>query len=326
MYSAAVQAGWRVCPLESLEALDSMEIGAGDVVHLGWTAPVTQVHDGSTNLAMQAVLRACEVLARAQSAGARLVWTVHNVLPHDRNVLIPELAMCHWLGNHADSVHIMAESTADLVRPFYSLDPQALVQIPHPSYAGVYPTLPSRAEARRTLGIAPDTKLAVTAGTIRPYKGIDRILGLNMLAHETNLHFAVLGHFPGGVSPYEVVNALGNRGTVISEYLSDSQLGMWLAAADICLCPYRDILNSGSIELAATFGLPVVTSDLPALQQYVGEGWIALVDFDDPHSVIAQIDLLLEADGARKAALHHAKLRAPEGVSTRFLEHCLLAK
>lgn len=335
IYGAARESGCEIVPLNSLRELERW--GSGDVVHLGWTAPITQVH-GCVSDAMRAVAQAERELTKFRERGGRIVWTVHNVLPHERNVLIPELALCQAFADLADVVHIMSAATVPLTSPYYRIDESKCVHIPHPSYLSAYPDPPTREQARTDLGIDTDVLLVVTLGTIRHYKGVDRVIRVAKHSQavpvktgqptRVDVRFAVLGNFAGSVSGTEVQDALGDRGVVIDRYLSDDEIARWSAAADVFLLPYHDILNSGTIELAATFGRPVVTSDLLSLRQQLADAeWVRLVDFDAPAAdahVMNAVAELAASPSASSEALTYAVNNHPGEVTRQFLSRCLV--
>jgi glycosyltransferase involved in cell wall biosynthesis len=47
---------------------------------------------------------------------------------------------------------------------------------------------------------------------------------------------------------------------------------MYFAAADVCVFPYKDIFNSGSVILAMTFGKPFVAPQKGAIPSIAPEG------------------------------------------------------
>ncbi|MGO3136727.1 MAG: hypothetical protein ACTIJ7_11285, partial [Agrococcus casei] len=93
------------------------------------------------------------------------------------------------------------------------------------------------------------------------------------------------------------------------------------SAADVTVLPYRKVLNSGSMMLAATFGVPLV---LPAeealLADYGDEPWIRFFDTERASESIAEIladDWYLQSE-TREAALAFARGRSPVAMSRGY--------
>ena len=62
------------------------------------------------------------------------------------------------------------------------------------------------------------------------------------------------------------------RITLDERKLSEEELARTVADADFAVLPYRRILNSGSLLLAFSLGVPAVVPDLPAMRELVADG------------------------------------------------------
>ena len=72
--------------------------------------------------------------------------------------------------------------------------------------------------------------------------------------------------------------------------MPDAEISRWYLAADVAVLPYRAVLNSGSIHLAATFRVPVIIPDEPHLREQFGrEPWVAFFDPSDAEASIARL-------------------------------------
>ena len=149
--------------------------GLPTVLHLHWLHPVLRDAE-SAKAAGRAADEFVGLLDDHRSAGGRLVWTVHNVLPHETRYEVEEARLGSAVAGRADIVHVMNRRTAEAVAPFYDLPPDRLLAVPHMSYAGAYPDHASRLDARHALGIMPDELTFLSLGWIRPYKGLDALL------------------------------------------------------------------------------------------------------------------------------------------------------
>lgn len=304
------------------------QAGTPGVLNVHWTTPVLRsvVDDRVARRRVEAVTRA---LADHRAAGGRLVWTVHNVLPHDAVHHEAEVELARALADHADVVHVLTARTAAETAPYYRLDPGRTVCIPHSSYLGVYPDTVGRDEARRRLGLDGDDRVLLALGQIRPYKGLDRLLDLvaRLAVEDPRVRLLVagaLGHQPGS-------RELGERlasapGTVsLTRRLNDHELQVWMRAADLAVLPYVRVLNSGAFLLAETFGLPVVAPRVGALAEREGEAHVRLFADDDVDQVCrdALRDLVVDRDGAaraRSSAEAAARARPPAAMAAAFAD------
>lgn len=309
----------------------------GCVVHLHWLHRVTATAPDERRAAA-AVRETAQALARARDAGARLLWTVHNVGPHRSRHPVAETALRHQIADLADLVHVMNPRTADLLGEGTVLDPERTRVLPHPSYLGSYPDMVTPALGRQRLGLPADAVVFVVFGRIQSYKGLDVLAdAFQALAsdHPGRYKLLVVGAVDGvGPGPVRArpgptdpqIGALlvhfADHPDVVCHPLAipDNQIQVVLRAADIAVVPNRVPLNSGAELLALSFDLPVVTTD--DVPPDAGWGIHAA-----PGDVGALTDALRRAAqgftgpaaaAARAAARQRAREVAPEVVGPRF--------
>jgi glycosyltransferase involved in cell wall biosynthesis len=263
------------------------------------------------------------IVTAAQKRGAALIWTVHNMVPHDTVHLEQEIALSQFLADRADAVHVMNPATAATVVELYTLPVEKTVVIPHCSYLDVYPQSLTRAEARAALGLT-DTDVAVLfLGQMRPYKGLDVLLpALSRLGESrTNLVLLLAGKtIPADADQIEQLIPANIRVIRHHSHVDDADLQRWYRAADVVALPYRKVLNSGSAMLAATFGVPVLLPDLPHLRAlFEGEPWVHFFQPDADGSslerALAEVSPLSEPDAD---ALKYARSLPPAGMADSF--------
>lgn len=298
------------------------------VLNVHWTTPVLRsVRDEED--ARQRVSRVEDALGAFRDAGGRLVWTVHNVLPHDAQHHEAEVLLGRALAGHADVVHVLTERTVDAAAPYYRLDPARTVCIPHASYLGMYADTVGRDEARRRLGLAADDAVLLALGRIRPYKGLDRLLDLveRLTAADSRVRLLVAGSLGSTAGSQPLARRLASTPGTVSmlRRVNDDDLQVWMRAADLAVLPYLRVLNSGAFLLAETFGLPVVGPRVGALAEREGEAHVRLFDDDDFEAVVgaAVRDLVQDPSGAapaRASAAAAARARPPAAMAAAFAD------
>jgi glycosyltransferase involved in cell wall biosynthesis len=296
--------------------------GRPGVLNVHWTTPVLAgVADEKQARAKVALVG--RLLDAFRGAGGRLVWTVHNVLPHDPVHVECEVALARLLADRADLVHVLSESTVGAAAPYFEIDPARTVCIPHSSYRGMYPDWVSRAGARRRLGVASDETAVLALGQIRPYQGLDRLLDFAERAGRPRLRLLVAGALRPGPEADALTTRLGDapRTTSLTRRLRDDEIQVWMRAADIAVMPYVRVLNSGAFLLAESFDLPVVGPRTGALAEREADAHVRLFDEDDFHEVLAEAiaDLVEHPDGAARAraSAEQAALARPVAAMAR---------
>jgi len=261
------------------------ELEPNDVLHLHWTAPILQ--RAATEAEAEAGLaRFRELLDGLRDRSIRVIWTVHNQLPHELAYRDAEIALYRLLAERADAIHVMSPSTAAVLAGICELPSDRIRQIPHPSYLGVYGVPPSRSEARRALGVEQLAPTVLFLGQMRPYKGLGTLLGaLRLLSQEGRPLPTLL--LAGAATPEvraEIESLIPEGLDVVSkfEFVPDGEVSTWFAAADLAVFPYTAILNSGSVHLSAAFGVPaMLPNEAHLVEQFGDEPWVGFFDVED---------------------------------------------
>ncbi|MEA3502865.1 MAG: hypothetical protein U9R47_08835, partial [Actinomycetota bacterium] len=228
LYLTGPESGVGVVPLIKqadfpvLEA--AVKMGVPAVLHLHWTSAIMAPALNEFDAERRARLFITE-LEDLKALGVRLVWTVHNVLPHHCKYASAEARMRGELAALADGIHIMNPATVEEVAEHYELPVEKTFQIPHPSYAEFYPRI-ARGDARFALGFEPDDVVIGAIGSIQPYKGL-RTLG-SAVAEASRSNRRVTGLVAGmpGPDSAHVIEDLARWPSVrtIAKKLSDREL------------------------------------------------------------------------------------------------------
>lgn len=305
--------------------------GRPGVFNIQWPDPILQPSPGpfSAQLALEEFTAA---LAAYKRAGGRLIWTVHNVVPHEGKFRWAEAKLGQVLADAADAVHILSEQTIEYAAPHYRLDPAKCVLIEHSSYLGQYPDWMSRDGARHRLGIRSNETVLVTVGGVRPYKGLDRLVDVfdELSAADPTLRLLIAGR-PGKLArsaAFEQRCLDHPRIETFFDFVPNDQLQVWMRAADLAVLPYRNILNSGSFQLAQTFGLPIVAPRSGALVAHEDSPHVELFDPDDDATlrsavVEALARFVTDPEGAVRAgesSAAAARTRSPESMAAQFAD------
>ncbi|GAB3088351.1 glycosyltransferase family protein [Nocardioides zeae] len=303
--------------------------GAPGILNIHWTDPILQPSRGpfSARLVLDDF---AATLREFKARGGHLIWTVHNVLPHEGKFQWGEIELAQLLADEADAVHLLSEETIEQAAPFYRIEPSKAVVIEHSSYDGIYPTWVSREGARARLGIQPGERAIIALGGVRPYKGLDRLVSVFDELHQDDpsLRLLIAGR-PGRLARsarFEAQCLADPRIIAKFEFVPDDQLQVWMKAADLAVLAYRNILNSGSFLLSQTFGLPVVAPRAGAIAAFDGRPQVRLFEPKDDDSLAGAIKLALDeilADPtatreARAAAAALAAERSPERMGRQF--------
>ncbi len=315
-----------VRPIAVRELAELAAAPQGDltVVHVHWTNPIVQRYSDPLD-ARRSMRTFLHEVDRLRGEGAVLLWTIHNVLPHDHRHHLLELELHRALAERADLVHVLTARTIDATRHDYRLDESRVVHVAHSTFEGEYPAAMPRAQARQQLGLRDDDDVIVMAGALRPYRGAARLLdALELLAADGQRPRLLLGgRSIGDDSMLSVLDRARRlpHVTLVDDGLDEAGLALWMSAADIAAMPYESILNSGSFGLALTYGLPIVAPAEGALLDDADEPFVHLYPPRDTSALAEALRSALRRDtlesrrlAARTAAVH----RSPDRMARDF--------
>jgi beta-1,4-mannosyltransferase len=327
LYGRAWEHGIAPLPLADLKELDALatlrQMGAQVVLHHHWTNLVL-ADAGNDRDGRAAVDEFLARIDRFLDAGGQLVWTVHNVVPHETTMPEREAELRRGIVARALFVHIIAEQTPELVADLFVIPKEKAFHVPHPNYIGVYADYVDRDEARHQLGLWPDELVYAFVGQIRPYKGLVELVDAFDAITASDPHRRLLVAGLPGKGP--AVDAFLER-CLLQPFISlhprripTDEMQMFLRSADVAVLPYVRALSSGVLMLALSFGLPVVVPRMGGITELVTDEFARTFSPGDPDSLIAAIRAAdeLRTPEARGAALEMARRYDPGALSERF--------
>lgn len=271
------------------------------VFHLHWPEPLFARSKTRDELQIRifGFFRKVELL---KSEGGRLFWTAHDAVPHDHEFGDQILDFYRRLILAADLVHVHNESAIEYLERLYDVSIGDHVVIRHGSFRDTHPSGVSRVSAREEFSIDKNAFVFCFVGQLRPYKGLQNLFDAFIRLQEITqrrLHLLVAGKPVHPTRPgYWETRALSQSAITMHEgFVPDERLQYYLAAADIMVLPYKAILTSGSVYLAADFGKPIITPSLPTLAEVNAAKMGPIYDPQDPDGLLRSMQLALEAKG-----------------------------
>lgn len=264
--------------------------GRYDVVHLQWL-PLAELWPGVAAREVRALRR----------GGVPVVLTVHNALPHDRDIALHRLVRVY---RAADALVCHTRSSARQLAGIPSIRPARVRYIPHGP-------IDLDGEGDVTAGSAErpsaDGPTVLVFGFLRPYKGIETLLEAwpGVLERVPSAALRIVGS-----GPAEYVTFLADRvreldiGSSVRlerRFLPEAELAGRIAAADVLAFPYYEITQSGALLAGLAAGRAVVASDLDGFRETIRDGETGLlVPPGDRESLSRAVIRLLEAPALRE--------------------------
>lgn len=246
-----------------------------DVVHVHWPEQL-MVSSGPRRSALKQ-LRLLTDLDLARRRSSTVIWTAHNLQPHDAALRDGRYrdSFLRFLSRVDGVVHLSAEGERLADRAYPVLADKARIRVPHGDLSVAYTGM-DRDTARRSLGVEEHQALVLLFGRLKPYRGVEHAVRAFVESRPDKVRLLVAGacqdvNLAGRLR--RLAHEAGGAVTLELVMLSDEELAVRLAAADLVLQPFIDVLHSGAVHLALGVGVPVLAparGALPELQQAVG--------------------------------------------------------
>ena len=267
-------------PLEAGDAhywLDSMN-------PITWLATVSRIREYSPDAVILqwwvpfwALAWSSIVWLLQRFAATKTVYICHNVVPHEDGWLDRFLAR-RVLGR-GDVAIVHSEQDR---KKLLDLLPRAHVHVTHhPTYRVFAENAPTASQARKELHLDNDTPVILFFGFVRPYKGLNYLIeALPTVLERLEVHLLIAGEFWDSAETYlDLIQSLQleNHVTLVDQYVPNEEVGVYFASADLVALPYVDATQSGIVQMAFGFGVPVLTTTVGGLGEAVHDGVTGLL-------------------------------------------------
>lgn len=238
------------------------------IFHLHWTAPLFK-GIWTEETFYEHAKAYLEQLTAYQADGGRILWTIHNVLPHVRLFKEAEIWFRAQLAEVVDRIHVHDAAAIDQITKFFPLPEDKITVAAHGHMIGAYRARSLRnllkpGLTRKRLGLFGAEPVAAVIGQLRANKGIEDFLTAVPDA-------PVQALLAGRVTPKKAFTDFTARceklGIAYRDgFIPSDQMTTVFGLADMIVLPYREVLTSGSLVLALSMGKPVILPDLPSFE------------------------------------------------------------
>ncbi len=208
----------------------------------------------------------------------KLVFTAHNVLPHENRKFHYYLNSIVYKSSNAIIVHSNFSKT--LLKEKFHFDFSKIAVVPHGNFDIYQPQIQiSRYKARKELELSDDDDVLLFFGFIRKYKGLDLLLdGFEKIQNKNGKLKLVIAGATSSIqmeNEYkERINEISKNDNILyhSRFIPTKHVAQYFIAADIVVLPYKNIFHSGLMHLAYSFGKPVIATKVGDFEETIEHG------------------------------------------------------
>lgn len=248
-----------------------------DVLHIHWTSAV--VDNPWWKFAMGMPWLALQLLI-LRVRRVRVVWTVHNLAAHESRRPVRNWLGSVLIGRLAQVVIVHGPSARESVARRFLIPRGKIAVIPHGNYLGLYPKVASRSAARVALGLGAESKVVLFLGHIRPYKGVEDLIEVFKNLGDPRAVLVIAGKPLNPAYQAQISRLSANHPQIrfFPGFVADARVGQFMSAADVVVFPYREVLTSGAVVLAMSFGKACVAARLGCIGDVLDENGGILYD------------------------------------------------
>jgi glycosyltransferase involved in cell wall biosynthesis len=200
-------------------------------------------------------------LTIVRAFGIKIVWTVHNKYNHENMHISLDILMSTILAKVCTAMKVACQSGKEEITGLFRLKDSSKIEvIPHGSYITAYSNNTDRENARNKLGIDENDFVFLHIGLIRRYKGVPELIEAFDRLSQRGTRLIIAGKPFTHQIQAEVSNKCQKNSNIVAvlDFIPDDEMQIYMNAADVVVLPYTDILTSGAVVLAMSFGKPVI--------------------------------------------------------------------
>lgn len=271
--------------------------GKSDVVHLHWANPYLLGRNRLFTI-IKSFLFILELLV-LKFLRIKIVWTIHNIAHHEEWHYRLEITFNKIIAQIADVLIAHSISAKKEILKHYCLSKDSkVVIIPHGHYIGAYANEITKSEARRKLGCRNDDVIFLFFGNIRPYKGIFELLKSFEKMSNEKIFLLLVGEPYNNEIKKRImeISSKNNKVKPIFGFIPPEDIQIFMNASDIVVLPYKEILNSGALLLAMSFGKPVIAPKLGSIPDILDNQGGFLYNPKDADGLLLAMENALKVD------------------------------
>lgn len=201
----------------------------------------------------------------------KIVWTLHNIMPHNVDYLRFNHWVRHFFARQCEWIRVFSEDSIARATQELEIYKEKFIVIPEGDYTSVYPNTITQQEARIKLNLSLDSKVLLSLGYIKPYKGIENLIHEFSKIKNEKVQLIIAGQIMDQIYFDNIQKSIiylnDNRIQLKSVFIPVEKLQIYYNAADVVVLPFDKVENSGSAIMAMGFKKPILAPKTGVLKK-----------------------------------------------------------
>ncbi|SFG96271.1 glycosyltransferase [Sporolactobacillus nakayamae] len=253
------------------------KIKSKDIVHFHWIAGYYQSNNRISMLIRSLKLLLFLNLLRLR--GIKIVWTVHNVYPHEYKWKNIEKIIRKMFIQKCNKLFVASVSIKQTVIDEFKVNPSKIEVILHGHYKNAYPI--QNVDYRRKYSIPSDKIVFLFVGAIREYKNVSQLLEAFTKLDRPNVHLIIAGKVFDDMRLIAETFPKRNDITYDLRFIPDNELADLINISEYIVLPYKNITTSGTAILSVSLRKKIIVPDTSFMKEYFSSDVSIMYDEDN---------------------------------------------
>ncbi len=229
---------------------------------------------------------------------AKLLAVCHNIIPHEKRIGDKTLSK-YFLKKMDYFIPLSDQVKKDLYlfikNPVYKL-------LPLPVFS-LFGEKVDKEEAKKSLKLT-DEKIILFFGFIRDYKGLDVLIeAFSIVRKEMDVKLIVAGEFYESEEKYlNLISKYHLENFIIlkKDFIPISEVKYYFSVSDAVLLPYKSATQSGIVQVAVNFCIPVIATNVGGIGEVIEDGKTGYVVEKENPTMLARAIIRFYNEGKEK--------------------------
>ena len=267
-----------------------------DVLHIHWPHPFLLASSRAKTILKSSSFIGELIILKL--FGIKIVWTIHNIISHESKFKPLELFFTKLLSRLCNRIIVHSSSAKNEVVKLYRIRDFSIIVIAHGNYIDCYENVIGKAKARKQLHLSSEKVIFLYVGKIRPYKGVFELIDAFKGLEQSQAKLLLIGQPLNAEVANDIVKKCtkDERIKTVLKFVPDDELQIYMNAADIVVLPYKNVLTSGAVILAMSFGKPVIAPSIGCIQDVLDKAGSFLYVTSDEGGLTKAMECALDAN------------------------------